>query len=537
MPKKYDYSGWSKEDLIKRVHELEKRKKYGLVWDEEREPEKVVLQCKKELPVLKEVKEKEIKKDPDKPTHILIEGDNYHALSVLNYTHENSIDVIYIDPPYNTGKQDFTYNDRYVEFEDSYKHSKWISFIEKRLKLSRNLLKNTGIIFISIDDNEIAQLKLLCDEVFFEKNFINMLVWQNKYTIANDAKYFSKQHEYILCYAKNIDKAKINLLPRPENVDKAYKNPDNDPRGRWKATPLHAKSGREENIYEFTFKNGIKWKPPIGTFPRFTVDKLTKMEEDNRIWFGKNGKSIPNRKTFLSEVRQGVKCSSLLKYEIFGHTHKANVQLSDIVGRGLFSNPKPVDLVSNLIKLAEQSDKSTILDFFAGSGTTGHAVLELNKSDKGNRKFILCTNNENEICHKVTSPRIKLFIAKESLNENIKHFQTDFVPAKSTDINKEKLTKQSIEMLCLRESTFESVMEDGSIKIFQNNEKYTAILFDQLAIPKLKEIIKGYAKPIQVYIFSLGDDNFADEFADMKDKVTVKSIPAAILRVYRRIFK
>lgn len=537
MLKKYDYSGWSKEDLIKRVHELEKRKKYGLVWDEEREPEQVVLKCKKELPVLKELKEKAIKNDPDKPTHILIEGDNYHALSVLNYTHENSVDVIYIDPPYNTGKQDFTYNDKYVEFEDSYKHSKWISFIEKRLILSRNLLKNTGVIFISIDDYEVAQLKLLCDEIFLEKNLINILVWQNKYTIANDAKFFSKQHEYVLCYAKNIDKSKINLLPRIDKVNKAYKNPDNDPRGPWKATPLHAKSGREENIYEFTFKNGIKWKPPIGTFPRFIIDTLTKLEEDNRIWFGKTGKNIPNRKTFLSEVKQGVKCSSLLKYDIFGHTHKANVQLSKILGRGLFSNPKPFDLISNLIRLSEQSDESVVLDFFAGSGTTGQAVLELNKSENGSRRFILCTNNENDICNKVTFPRNKKFIEKNYLNDNVKYYQTDFVPAESTDENKEKLTKQSVEMLCLRENTFELVLEEAPIKIFQNKEKYNAILFDQLAISKLKEIIKDYDKPVHIYIFSLGDDDFADEFLDMKYKVTLKSIPTAILRVYRRIFK
>ncbi|HES59719.1 MAG TPA: hypothetical protein ENO18_04735, partial [Caldithrix sp.] len=261
------------------------------------------------------------------------------------------------------------------------------------------------------------------------------------------------------------------------------------------------------------------------------------LEEDKRIWFGKTGKSIPNRKTFLSEVKQGVKCSSLLKYDIFGHTHKANVQLSEILGRGLFSNPKPVDLISNLIKLAEQTDESTVLDFFAGSGTTGQAVLELNKIENGKRKFILCTNNENNICNNVTFPRIKVFFEKEFLNENIQYYHTDFVPAETTDINKEKLTQQSVEMLCLRESTFDFVLEDGPIKIFRDKEKYTAILFEQSAIPKLKEIIKNYDKPVHIYIFSLGDDTFADEFADMKEKVTVKSIPAAILRVYQRIFK
>ena len=187
--------------------------------------------------------------------------------------------------------------------------------------------------------------------------------------------------------------------------------------------------------------------------------------------------------------------------------------------------------------MAEQTDESTVLDFFAGSGTTGQAVLELNKIENGKRKFILCTNNENNICNNVTFPRIKVFFEKEFLNENIQYYHTDFVPAETTDINKEKLTQQSVEMLCLRESTFDFVLEDGPIKIFRDKEKYTAILFEQSAIPKLKEIIKNYDKPVHIYIFSLGDDTFADEFADMKEKVTVKSIPAAILRVYQRIFK
>ncbi len=265
---------------------MKKRKKYGLVWEEK--PEEVVEMCKKKLPVLKEVKSREIITDPNKPVNLLIEGDNYHALSVLNYTHAKKVDVIYIDPPYNTGKKDeFKFNDRWVDSNDAYRHSKWVSFMEKRLILAKRLLKDSGIIFISIDDNELSQLKSILDEIFLEHNFIQVLVWHNKYTVANDAKFFSGQHEYILSYARNIDKAIINLLPRTEEANSRYGNPDNDPRGPWKSTPIHAKSGTENGIYEFVFKNAVKWSPPKGTFPRFSKATLKELDEDNRIWFGK----------------------------------------------------------------------------------------------------------------------------------------------------------------------------------------------------------------------------------------------------------
>ncbi|MDP3048585.1 MAG: site-specific DNA-methyltransferase, partial [Thermodesulfovibrionales bacterium] len=197
---KKDSQNSSKEKLLAEIErlkkELKKKKKYGLVWEEK--PEEVVEMCKQKLPVLKEVKSKEVITDPDKPVNLLIEGDNYHALSVLNYTHEKKVDVIYIDPPYNTGNKDFTFNDKYVDLEDGFRHSKWLAFMEKRLKLAKNLLKDAGVIFVSIDDNEIAQLKSIMDEIFGENNFIQLLVWHNKYTVSNDAKYFSGQHEYIL---------------------------------------------------------------------------------------------------------------------------------------------------------------------------------------------------------------------------------------------------------------------------------------------------------------------------------------------------
>lgn len=547
MPRKKDYSAWSKQDLIQRIHALEKRKKYGLVWDAEHTPEEFEKEAKDALPVLKAVPDKAIHSSPDDPTHILIEGDNFHALSALNYTHEKAVDVIYIDPPYNTGNQDFRYNDKFVEKEDAYRHSKWLSFMDKRLRLAKNLLKDTGVIFISIDDNEMAQLKILCDEIFGEENLVQVLIWHSKYTVSNDAKFFSKQHEYVLCYARNIRRAKINLLPRTDEANERYSNPDDDPRGVWKPTPLHAKSGTEKSKYEFQFNNGVKWYPPEGRYPRFSQNTLRELDEDNRIWFGKKGDNTPSVKTFLTEVAQGVKSGSLLPHAIFGHTHKANEQLATILGKGKFDNPKPIDLISGLVRLAERNTHTIILDFFAGSGTTAHAVLDMNALDKeeGQRQFILCTDNQNNICTDVCYPRVSKAIKGfqstqgqkiDGLGGNLNYYRTAFVPAAPTDANKEMLTLRSVEMLCLRENTFEFVRENAVWKIFKNQARYTAILFDNLAIPKFKKELAKLDLPISVYIFSLGDETFDDEFDDLADRVSVRAIPEAILRVYRRIY-
>ena len=261
-PRKIDYTSWSQTELIREIKKLEKRKKYGIIWDEERTKEVFEEEVQKKLPVLKDVTKNGIE-DKSKPNNILIEGDNYHALSVLNYTHKGRIDVIYIDPPYNTGKE-FTYNDKLVDKDDSYKHSKWISFMHKRLQLAKKLLSKKGVIFISIDDNEQAQLKILCNEVFGEDNFIASIVWQKKYSPQNDAKYFSDMHDFILVYArkKNIngerDGHTRNLLPRTEEMNARYKNQDNDPRGIWKSTRFKCKTTYSKRCLPYYYTNRSK---------------------------------------------------------------------------------------------------------------------------------------------------------------------------------------------------------------------------------------------------------------------------------------
>jgi adenine-specific DNA-methyltransferase len=346
--------------------------------------------------------------------HILIEGDNLLALEYLKLTHPEKIDFIYIDPPYNTGNTGYTYKDKFAQTGDA--HGPWIHFMRQRLSLAKELMAEHGVITISIDDREYVQLKMLCDSVFGESNWISTLVWHSKYTVANDARFFSRQHEYVLVYAKNKSVATIGKLPRTAKSNAAYKNPDNDIRGPWKATPIHAKSGNESGIYEFTFPNGRVWSPPDGRYPRYSQARLSELYHDDRLWFGKDGKASVSAKTFLAEV-SAITPGTILGFDQVGHTHSANEQLANLIGKGKFDNPKPVELISTLIRLGASSSEPVILDFFAGSGTTAEAVARLNHQDGGRRQAIICTNNENDICRDVTFQRLRAVHTGEHAND------------------------------------------------------------------------------------------------------------------------
>ena len=346
--------------------------------------------------------------DFDTTENLYIEGDNLDVLKLLRETYLGKVKMIYIDPPYNTGN-DFIYEDdfseeageflmrdnqyddqgnRLVQNTDSNGrfHTDWLNMIYPRLKIAKDLLSEDGVIFISIDDNEVANLRKLSDQIFGEINFIANLVWQKKYTRSNDAKWFSDNHDHILCYGKNKYAVKLNLLPRTNEQLAAYSNPDNHPKGAWKATPLHAKSGN--NTSSYTFKNGVTWTPPTGTYRRFNDTSMKSMDENNEIWFGSDGKQTPARKSFLCDVKNGITPVTIWLYDEVGHNHEANNELKSLELGGLFDNPKPTRLIKRTLALTTNAE-DIVLDFFSGSATTAHAVMQLNAEDGGSRKFIM----------------------------------------------------------------------------------------------------------------------------------------------------
>ena len=399
---KKDYSNWSKEELVRELKKVEKRKKYGIVWEDK--PETVAKRCETELPILEEDTNKEIKTDDKKPVNILIEGDNYHALSVLNYTHKGAVDVIYIDPPYNTGNgEGFIYNDKLVDREDSFRHSKWLSFMAKRLSLAKNLLKNNGFVFISIDDNECSQLKLLCDEIFGEKNFVSNFIRKKKGTSTNvTGVQVSPLADYVLCYGKSSN-SKINQrIFSKENRE----YPFNDDVGNYRKTIIekkdiggYARASMKFDILGHPPRKGKRWQ--IGE------TTARELEKKDRFVF-ENG--IIKLKIYDFEDKDTTSAQPNILEDV-GSTDSAQKLLDNLIGKkGSFDNPKPVELMCHLIAISEKGKNTLILDFFAGSGTTAQSVLELNKIDGGNRKFILCTNNENNICTEVCYPRVKKVI-------------------------------------------------------------------------------------------------------------------------------
>ncbi len=360
------------------------------------------------------------------PNNAIIIGDNLDALKLLKSAYSEKIKMIYIDPPYNTGNDDFIYADNFrkdyqkilrevglmeidengeeIESESlkffkntrgSREHSGWLSFMLPRLKLARDLLKEDGVIFISIDDNEAAQLKLLCDEIFGEDNFVCNFTWQKNFAPKNDNKYISESTDYILCYSKYKDCFNRNLLPRTDKHDLSYSNPDNDKRGKWTSGSILVTTFSKNAVYEIIAPNGKKHFPPEGRSWRYSKETFKDLLEDNRIWFGQDGNGVPRVKRFLSEMPDGIVPQNLLLYQEVGSSQSGNKDLKDIFQIQLFDFPKPLNLIKHFLQISTTPNSNDIiLDFFAGSGTTAHAVMELNAEDEGNREFILVQIDE-----------------------------------------------------------------------------------------------------------------------------------------------
>lgn len=559
MPKK-DYSGWAKEDLIREIKKLEKRKKYGVVW--EGTPEEVAELCKANLPVLVEDKDKTILTDAQKPINILIEGDNYHALSVLNYTHKGKIDIIYIDPPFNTGATNWKYNNDYVERDDQWRHSKWLSFMHKRLILAKKLLSKKGFLICAIDANELFSLGLLLDEIFGERNRVGLVTVEHNPKGRNLSKFFSENSEFMLVFSKDISSARFNDVVIDEDKRATFNLSDDQ--GNYRLEPFMrvrtswSRKNKPKCYYPIYVSKDLEEITIENKPGYYEVFPKTK---DGREWAWKN---VPesfvrlNKNGYFVAVQENNRINILHKYrekQVFKNVwinkkYHSEFQgtniLKKILGDYVFEYPKSLYLVADIIKITSKMD-SIILDFFAGSGTTGHAVFELNKEDKGTRKFILCTDNENNICTEVCYPRIKRVIngyltqSKDKMpgvGGNLKYFKTDFVDAESTDINKKKLVDKSTEMLCLKEYCFDEVKSGQHFKIFTNSQgKLLGIIYDDDGIEPFKKELRKSNKKFVVYVFSLDESAREEEFEDVESLVELKPIPAVILNVYKRILK
>jgi len=565
---KPDYSNWDKKDLIKEVEALRKRKTYGLVWEEDKIKEvfdyylnwdgegtkEKFGEDEGKFPVLQEVKTKSID-NQDPKYNFMIEGDNYHALAVLNFTHNKAIDVIYIDPPYNTGKR-FIYNDKIVDSQDSFRHSKWLSFISKRLRLAKDLLKKDGLIFISINDIELAQLKILCNEIFDENNFIANLVWENREGGgSSDSKHFKIKHEYVLVYAKDKEQLLIEAIDIEDQQRYSLKDKHEKERGRYQLVKLNSASIQYSKSLDYPIEAPDKTKiyPSYGGKRarwRWSKKKLEWGLKNDFVVIkkGQSGEWAVYTKQYLKVDNEGKTLERNKRpMGVISNfsTTMANKQLEGMFGKKVFDYSKPYLLVKYLIE-RHPNKNAVVLDFFAGSGTTGHAVMELNKEDGGNRKFILCTNNENKIAEDVCYPRIKKVIEgykdlkeqnREGYKDNFKYFKTDFVDSAPTDQNKKKIVDKSTEILCIKENAFKPIIDKKGYKVFKNSDIHLGIIFDDEQIDKFVKEAKSIKGKFHVYVFSFDDSVPKEEFKSMEGRIKLCPIPEVILHVYRKIFK
>ncbi len=618
-----------KSALLGLLHE---QKKYGLVWEDK--PEDVEQKLEDELPVLKEVKERAIiSDDPSAPNHILIEGDNLHALTALTYTHQGKIDVIYIDPPYNRGKKDFKYNDLYVDEENPFKHSLWLSFMSKRLHIAKGLLSSSGVMIIHIDEHEFDALNiLLSTEIFSSQNNLGMIIW-NKLNPKGDSNAVATQHEYILVYCKNKEsftqlnncltrekpnaekmirkgKALISKLGKniiPDEIKEVIKpfnyseNVLNDFKVKYNLLLINLEYqswlkrqdfSNGEMAYKYIDGNGdvfrsvsMAWpnkevapedywtpllhpitgeKCPLPSkgwrYPQKSMEKLLNFECSNlsigdnflikgKIVFtlNKNGKpNIPERKYLLKE-NMFENTPSIFNCGSSDDNLFADLEVS-------FPYPKCLDAAKYLLKNVHPNPK-IILDFFAGSGTTLHATLELNK-DGGRRQCILVTNNENNICEEVTYMRSKKVIQGyttpkgeevEGLKNNtLRYYRTDFVPREQTNKNKRALMAAATDLLCIKNDVYTEQNTFGGRKLkpnaaryFDNGKTQMLLIYNELAVEAFASMLKEMEVEgkIKIYVFSNNRYAYNDNFENVLDKVELCALPAAIYDAYKKVLK
>lgn len=555
--------GITDEEKAELIRLLRTNKKYGLVWEDK--PEHVEEELKTKLPVVTEVKEPIISSSPQAPDHILIEGDNLEALTTLSYTHAGRIDVIYIDPPYNTGNKDFVYNDQYVDSEDSYRHSKWLSFMDKRLKIARKLLSDKGVIFISIDDNEQAQLRLLCDWIFGYNKFVATIPWRKRTAKADVPHSFSQDYEWVMMYANADFQAGI------EKESRKYYETADFPGKPWRVHDLTKQTTAEERPNSFfTIVNpqtGEQYPANKNRTWAITEETFEKYYKDNRIVFPGDYPFLKIKRPVLrywkeddmkksGELFGFTTVSSYLPTTV-GMTQEGTKDVTEIFGSKAFGFPKPLSLIKYLIKVSTPRAKNiTILDFFAGSGTTLHATMQLNAEDGGHRQCILVTNNENGICENVTYERNKRVIEGyitpkgervEGLHaNNLRYFRTGYVERERTMKNMRELVSAATDMLRIKEGMYSEEPRFGKWErlpqfvarhFVDANGGEMIVVYDEEAIGEIAGAVAAMTpkEKIKVYVFSPDGDPYSDEFIEVEDKVELCALPEAILNAYREV--
>lgn len=557
MPK--DYSNLSKNDLLKVIEKLESGKKIGLIWDEERTKEKFESDAENGLPILKEIKGRFIQADPNRPINILIEGDNYHALSVLSFTHERKIDVIYIDPPYNTGAKDWKYNNNFVDINDSYRHSKWLSMMNNRLRLAKRLLKDDGVLICAIDENELNRLGLLLEEIFSDHELHCVTIIHNPRGVQG--RNFSYTHEYAYFTFKKdsnpigkrrIDEKDVSWRNLRDNGGESLRS---DAKNCFYSIVV-----QNEKVIGFgdvepsknhpkkqTIKQGNKYLVyPIdqeGTerkwrYARQSVEEIRellrprKTEDGYEIQLGKDYGTV---RTVWSDSR-------------YDSNEYGTKLVHALVPNSNFDFPKSVyNTYDCIAPILYERKNAIILDFFAGSGTTGHAVSILNDRDNGTRQFILCTNNENGIAQDVCYPRIKAVIKGNmdypditGIPSGLKYFKTAFVKKSfNRDDLKIRITDECTEMLCLREGVFDEIKTKKQYRIFKRQDRFMAVYYalerDQLN--SLKDELDKVIGQKTLYCFTLDPLGLnKDDFINWHD-VVLEPIPQKILDIYQQIYE
>lgn len=595
-----ELEGLTNEEKSELIKLLRSQKKYGLVWEDK--PEDVEQRMLNEQPVLVEVPERAIiSNDAEAPNHILIEGDNLEVLTALSYSHAGMIDVIYIDPPYNTGNKDFVYNDSFVDKEDGYRHSKWLSFMNKRLKIAKGLLSDKGVLFISIDDNEFAQLKMLCNEILGEENHISTLATIMNLKGNQDEFGFAGTHEYTLVYCLSHDNCVLGQLPIAEEELDEWQSDDKGyykKGANLKSTGINAPREKRPNLFypilidkttkavstitqdefELIYDKALKMHDEaylsqlrlkyknlgyIFLLPltsgkemswRWGIQKVRAESDELIVSMKGNDVSIyKKQRPQLGDMPSKKPKSVFYKPEYSSGNGKA--ELISVLGESLFGYPKPLQLIKDFLTISYYKE-ARILDFFAGSGTTLHATMQLNAEDGGHRQCILATNNENGICENVTYERNRRVIQgyttpkREEVvgltHNNLRYYKTQLVSRDKTVKNLRLLTSLSTDMLCIRndvysEKTFAGRLINKQIaRYFESasGKRRMLVIYHEEAIEALVQMIATLPKfddKLMVYVFSPNGYAYDDDFEDVADKVKLCAIPDAILNAYRRV--